>query len=47
MIHKSEIKRLDHLGVIAGVIKELGLKELLEAKLGKQPDEKISTFERT
>lgn len=45
MIQKSEIKRLDHLGVIAGLIKELGLKELLEQKLGTHQDEKISTGE--
>jgi len=45
MVQKSKIKRLDHLGVIMGVIKERGLKELLEEKLGKQRDEKISAGE--
>jgi len=45
MIEKSEIKRLDHLGVIAGVIKDLGLKDMLEEKLGKQEGEKISAGE--
>lgn len=39
------IKRLDHLGIIAGVIKDLGLVELINQRLGTYDDETLSAGE--
>ncbi len=40
-----EIKRLDHLGVVAGVIKELQLVEMIDERIPKDKLEEISTGE--
>ncbi|MCW5589215.1 MAG: DUF4277 domain-containing protein [Legionellales bacterium] len=34
-----EIKRVDHLGVLAGVIKDLRLVETIDERLKKEPSE--------
>jgi len=40
-----QVKRLDHLGVISGVIKDLGLIEMIDARIAPDADEVISTGE--
>jgi transposase len=42
---KMEIKKLDHLGIVAGTIKELGLIEKIDKRLGIKEREEISTGE--
>jgi len=44
-VPKYQIERLDHLGIVSGVIKDLGIIELIDEKLGIYPDENISTGE--
>ena len=39
------IERLDHLGVIAGVIKDLGIVELIDARISPEAKEEITTGE--
>ena len=39
---KAEIKNIDHLGIIAGLIDEIGIVETINSKLGIDPREKIS-----
>ena len=39
------VERLDHLGIIAGVIKDLGLIEMIDARLGLDDQEDITTGE--
>ena len=39
------VERLDHLGIIAGVIKDLGLIEMIDARLGLDDQEGITTGE--
>ena len=34
-----QVKRLDHLGIIAGVIKDLGLVDLIDSRLDKSNNE--------
>jgi transposase len=41
------VERLDHLGIIAGVIKDLGLIEMIDARLGHDDQEEITTGEAT
>ena len=41
------VERLDHLGIIAGVIKDLGLIEMIDARLGRDDQEDITTGEAT
>ena len=38
------VSRLDHLGIIAGVIKELGIIELIDKRLGTDDMEEITTL---
>jgi len=40
-----KIKKLDHLGLVAGTIKELGLIEKIDNRLGIKEREEISTGE--
>jgi transposase len=39
------VERLDHLGIIAGIIKDLGLIEMIDARLGRDHQEDITTGE--
>ena len=41
-IAKIEIKNIDHLGIVAGLIDEIGIVEIINNKLGIDPREKIS-----
>ena len=38
-----KVENLDHLGIVAGLIDEIGIVELLDERLGTDPREKIST----
>ena len=42
---QASTERLDHLGLIAGTIKELGLVELIDERIGTDPRENITTGE--
>ena len=42
---QASTERLDHLGLVAGVIKDLGLVELIDERIGTDPRENISTGE--
>lgn len=42
---KTEIKRIDHLGIVAGVIKDLGIIELIDARITEHVKEEIATGE--
>jgi transposase len=44
-MNKMEIKRLDHLGIVAGTIKELGVIEKIDKRLRIKEREEISTGE--
>ena len=44
-MEKVKVERLDHLGVIAGVIKELGIIELIDERIVPDEREEISTGE--
>ena len=39
---KAKIKNIDHLGIVAGLIDEIGIVEIINYKLGIDPREKIS-----
>ncbi len=39
---KAEIKNIDHLGIVAGLIDEIGIVETINSKLRIDPREKIS-----
>jgi transposase len=39
------VERLDHLGVVASVIKDLGLIEMIDTRLGRHKEEEITTGE--
>ena len=39
---EAEIKNIDHLGIVAGLIDEIGIVETINSKLGIDPREKIS-----
>jgi transposase len=36
------IEKLDHLGIVAGVVDQIGLVECIDARLGRYEDERIS-----
>jgi transposase len=38
----AKIKNIDHLGIVAGLIDEIGIVETINSKLGIDPREKIS-----
>lgn len=42
---KTDIKRIDHLGIVAGVIKDLGIVELIDERIPEHPKEEISVGE--
>jgi transposase len=39
---EAKIKNIDHLGIVAGLIDEIGIVEIINSKLGIDPREKIS-----
>lgn len=41
-IEKAKIKNIDHLGIVAGLIDEIGIVEIINSKLGIDPREKMS-----
>jgi hypothetical protein len=41
-ISEVKIRNLDHLGIVAGLIDEIGIVEIINSKLGIDPREKIS-----
>jgi transposase len=43
--NKYEIKRLDHLGIVAGVIKDLKIVEMIDERLGKYEGETLTAGE--
>ncbi len=42
---KTKIKRIDHLGIVAGVIKDLGIVDLIDSRITNHPKEEITTGE--
>ena len=45
MVDDLKVERLDHLGIISGVIKELGLIEMIDQRIPSEDREEISTGE--
>ena len=43
LIESITVKNLDHLGIVAGLIDEIGIVELINQKLGVDNREKITT----
>jgi transposase len=41
-IEDTKIKNIDHLGIVAGLIDEIGIVETINSKLGIDPREKIT-----
>jgi hypothetical protein len=39
------VERLDHLGIVASVIKDLGIPEMIDARLGLHEQEEITAGE--
>jgi hypothetical protein len=39
---KIEVKNLDHLGIVAGIIDEIGIEEIINLRLGIDQREKIT-----
>jgi hypothetical protein len=44
-MEKYSVERIDHLGIVAGTIKDLGLVELIDSHLGHYKDETLSAGE--
>ena len=42
MSENMEISNLDHLGLVAGIIDEIGIEEIINRRLGQHSSEKIS-----
>jgi hypothetical protein len=42
---KTEVKRIDHLGIVAGVIKDLRIIELIDERIADHPKEEITAGE--
>ena len=42
-IENTEIKKIDHLGIVAGLIDEIGIVEIINSKLGIDSPEKIAS----
>ena len=42
-IENTEIKNIDHLGIVAGLIDEIGIVEIINSKLGIDSREKIAS----
>jgi hypothetical protein len=36
------VERVDHLGIVVGIIKDLGLIQVIDSRIPAHPDEKIS-----
>jgi hypothetical protein len=43
LIEEIKVENLDHLGIVAGLIDEIGIVELINQKLGVDNREKITT----
>ncbi len=41
-IENAQIKNIDHLGIVAGLIDEIGIVEIINSQLGIDPREKIT-----
>jgi len=41
-MNNLNIKDLDHLGIVAGIIDEMGLVEIIDEEVGTHPQEKLS-----
>ena len=39
---KIDVQDIDHLGIIAGIIDEIGIVEIIDQELGIHPQEKVS-----
>lgn len=37
-----DVQDLDHLGIIAGIVDDIGIVEIIDRELGKHPQEKVS-----
>ena len=37
-----EVQDIDHLGIIAGIIDDIGIVEIIDKELGSHPQEKVS-----
>jgi hypothetical protein len=37
------VENLDHLGIVAGLVDEIGMVEIINQRLGTDPREKVST----
>ena len=42
MINQLKIRNIDHLGIIAGIVEQIGLVEIVNAEIGENSQEKIS-----
>jgi len=40
-----EIKNIDHLSIVAGIIDSIGLVEIINDLIGEEPGEKVSAFD--
>jgi hypothetical protein len=46
-IKDAKIKNIDHLGIVAGLIDEIGIVEIINSKLGIDPREKIADISQS
>ena len=44
-LESYSVDRIDHLGIVAGTIKDLGLIEFIDSRLGQHEDETLSVGE--
>ena len=42
MMNQLKIRNIDHLGIIAGIVDQIGLVEIVNAEIGENSQEKIS-----
>ncbi len=42
MMNKLKIRNIDYLGIIAGIVDQIGLVEIVNAEIGENSQEKIS-----
>ncbi len=41
--NKIEVKTINHLGILAGIIDEIGIVEIINQQLGVRPQEKLTS----
>ena len=41
-MNELKIRNIDHLGIIAGIVEQIGLVEIVNAEIGENSQEKIS-----